>query len=88
MPKVRQLTVARPVCLGGHNLHTIINDDDGRAGAVRCSVCRQSSTKPKFCTTRCKGSAASKWAEAAKRMADNDVIDGGGHARMISGDVI
>ena len=37
--------------------------------------------------SRCKGSAATRWAEAIKQMADNGVADGGRH-RMISGDII
>ena len=55
---------------------------------VRCTICRVASAKPRFCMTRCKGSAADKWAKAAVTMADNGIADGGGHERMLSGDVI
>ena len=88
-PKRLPMIVARPVCLGGHDLLPLANRNGAeQSGMMRCSICRQSSAKPRFCMARCKGSAASKWAEAAKRMADNGVVDGGGHTRMISGDVI
>ena len=89
-PKMRPMIVARPFCLGGHALSPVAVKRVGseKGGIERCSICRQSSSKPRFCMSRCKGSAATKWAEAARRMADNGVIDGGGHARMISGEVI
>jgi len=89
-PKMRPMIVARPFCLGGHSLSPVVVKHGGveKGGLERCSICRQTSSKPRFCMARCKGSAATKWAEAARRMADNGVIDGGGHARMISGEVI
>ena len=88
-PKIVPMIVARPACLGGHDLLPLANRNGAKqSGVMRCSICRQSSAKPRFCMSRCKGSAASKWAEVAKRMADNRVVDGGGHTRMISGDVI
>ena len=78
----------RPVSLGGHALNpTGLADDKKTKGHSRCSLCRATSAKPSFCTTRCKGSAAARWAKAAKDMADNDAAGGGGHTRMISGHV-
>ena len=38
--------------------------------------------------TRCSGSAASQWAVAARTIAKNGGVDGGGHDRMLSGQVI
>ena len=80
------MIVARPPCLGGHTLTVTTNGTGHRVN--RCTVCRVTSAKPTFCMTRCKGSAVDRWAKVAKMMADNGVTDGGGHSRMLSGDVI
>jgi len=87
--RIAPMIVPRPACLGGHDLHPVNDHDGGKRGkALRCRLCRLTSAKPTFCRTRCKGSAATRWAEALKQMADNSVQDGGGHTRFISGDVI
>ena len=87
--RIAPMIVPRPVCLGGHDLRPVDSQCGGkRANAMRCTLCRLTSTKPTFCRTSCKGSATARWAEATKQMADNGVQDGGGHARLISGDII
>jgi len=58
-PKMRPPIEPRPVSLGGHALSpTGLADDRKTNGHMRCSLCRATSAKPSFCTTRCKGSAA------------------------------
>ena len=84
-PTLRPPTEPRPVSLGGHAISPVDGRVDGR---VWCSVCRATSSKPRFCMSRCTGSAAAKWAEAARKMANSGSADGGRHTRMISGSII
>ncbi|HUU60977.1 MAG TPA: reverse transcriptase domain-containing protein, partial [Acidimicrobiia bacterium] len=73
---------ARPPALGGH---TLVQTDGGMA----CRVCRhQSARGHRFAAERCPGSRATLWAALAQRAADVDRIDGGGHRRMLSGDLL
>ena len=51
-------------------------------------LCVHSSTNPRLCMWTCQGSVAEKWALAARKMVDNGTTDGGGHTRMLSGDLI
>ena len=73
---------ARPVALGGHLLQ---RSDRGWS----CVVCKCSSTKwSTLAPTRCSGSAADRWAKRAAEDAAAGRIDGGGHRRYLSDDVV
>ena len=63
-PKLRPMIVARPVCLGGHDLLPLANrNGEGQSGMMRCSICRQTSAKPRFCMARRK--LPNKWPTTA-----------------------
>jgi rubrerythrin len=72
----------RPAALGGHAL----SKDNG---VWRCGICWVKSKD--FCKLApkvCPGSAAMKWAQRAKVLAEQDFIDGGGHTTALSGSVL
>ena len=77
-----RVLTARPVQLGGHALVPA-----GRGW--RCTACRKHSASfGRLCGGRCQGSAASRWAARACADAAMGRADGGGHRRMLSGDVL
>ena len=72
----------RPPDLGGHCLRR-------RDGAWCCCVCMRCSTKwGVLAPQRCSGDAATRWAMKAEALAEHGNIDGGGHRRMLSGDIV
>ncbi len=81
-PVPPRLVEVRPPSLGGH---VIVHDPRG----ARCLICRRySKCYEKFARARCDGSAAARWAERAVADAEHGLADGGGHRRMMSGEVI
>ncbi len=81
-PLPPRLVEPRPPSLGGH---VIVRD----ARVARCIVCRRRSRRwDLFARGRCSGSAAARWADRAVADAEHDVADGGGHRRLLAGDVI
>ncbi len=73
---------ARPPALGGHVLRRV-------ARGWRCEQCRRSTASwSAMATKRCSGSAAEKWAKKAEELAVAGCVDGGGHCRQLSGQVI
>ena len=73
---------ARPEALGGHSLECV-------AGVWACKMCRyRSKGWENIAPSCCSGSAASRWAAKARMLAEHDHVDGGGHRRMLSGDLI
>ncbi len=78
-----QVVEPRPPSLGGH----VLQRDE--AGGWRCVVCRHGGRRwPVVARQRCPGSAAKRWAERASTLADGDAVEGDGHARVISGDIV
>ena len=83
-PRARQRRAvdARPVALGGHSL---VRSGNG----WRCTTCKRSSAKwARLAPAQCAGSAALRWARQAESMAACGGSDGGGHHRVLSGDVL
>ena len=77
-----RIVFARPVALGRH---TLVQAEQG----WRCTTCKRTSAKWKtIAPAQCDGSAARRWADKAAALADRDIIDGGGHRRILSGDVL
>jgi hypothetical protein len=73
----------RPKGLGGHSLQK-----DPRGG-WRCRVCKHHSINwSRIAPKRCVGSAISNWATAASKLAPQDVPQGGGHVRVLSGETL
>ncbi len=80
-PRAARHIEPRPPALGGHVLVH-------HGGVVRCVECRRHSRKvAAFVRGRCEGSAAARWADRAAADADAGISVGGGHHRMLSGDV-
>jgi hypothetical protein len=72
----------RPVQLGGHDLRLF-------GGLWKCSICKRSTATFKaLCGRKCEGSAVKVWAARAEADASRGRADGGGHRRMLSGDVL
>ncbi len=77
-----RLTEPRPPALGGHVLVF-------HGSVVSCVVCRRHSRKvAAFVRGRCPGSAAARWAERAEADAQLGIGAGGGHHRLLSGEVV
>jgi hypothetical protein len=77
---------ARPVSLGGHSL--VLEHKSERRG-WRCTVCKCASGQWRtIAPNRCEGSAAVRWAHKAQLLAEHGVAVGGGHSRLLSGDVM
>jgi hypothetical protein len=78
---VRALAI-RPVPLGGHDLRLV-------GKMWRCCICKHSTaTFSSLCGRKCAGSAVAAWAARAVEDAARGRSDGGGHRRMLSGDVL
>lgn len=85
-PHKHVTTHARRVQLGGHRLARV---EAGTKSVWRCTACRVSSAAwSKIAGQRCQGSAVHRWAHQASMWADSGVVQGGGHTRVMSGDVI
>ena len=72
----------RPVALGGHSL---------RHGGVywSCKRCKARSKQySKLAPQVCTGSAMLRWAEKAQTLTGTGIGDGGGHSRVLSGDLV
>ena len=81
-PIRRRRAELRPIDLGGHCLRQ-------RGKYWSCVVClRKSTTWNAIAPQRCTGDAAVRWAKKAEALAQHGVIDGGGHRRMLSGQVM
>jgi hypothetical protein len=77
---------ARPVACGGH---VLVQETKGERKGWKCATCKRgSATWRAIAGERCGGSAAVRWAEKAQLLADRGISVGGGHARMLSGEVI
>jgi hypothetical protein len=81
LKRPRCVVEPRPVQLGGHQRVR-------RDGRWFCLACRAFSRLPRFASQRCRGSAVQAWAERASADAERDVVDGGGHARRLTGPVL
>jgi hypothetical protein len=77
-----RVLIIRPVPLGGHDLR--------REGSNwRCAICKHATaTFTALCGRKCTGSAVSVWAARAVADAARGRADGGGHRRMLSGDIL
>ena len=72
----------RPAALGGHRLSR-------SGGCWSCKVCKAKSKQYwKLAPQRCAGPALARWAEKARALAGQHPADGGGHSRVLSGDVL
>jgi hypothetical protein len=72
----------RPVPLGGHDLRWT-------GKAWRCSICKRSTANfSSLCGRKCEGSAVAIWAARAVVDAARGCADGGGHLRMLTGDLL
>jgi hypothetical protein len=77
---------ARPSACGGHVLGQ--EDSTSRKG-WKCSVCKRCSASWRaIAGEKCRGSAAVRWAEKAQLLAERGISIGGGHSRLLSGDVM
>jgi hypothetical protein len=77
---------ARPVACGGH---TLIQEASGPRRGWKCTTCKRYSAKWRaIAGEKCGGSAALRWAEKAQQLADRGLALGGGHARMLSGNLV
>jgi hypothetical protein len=81
LKRPRGVVEPRPVQLGGHQRVR-------RNGRWFCLACRAFSRLPRFASQRCRGSAVQAWAERASADAGRDVVDGGGHARRLTGPLL
>ena len=72
---------ARPLELGGHKLVQ-------RGGRWLCLVCKRSARWEAIAPRACVESAAKRWARKAELLADTGRPDGGGHTRVLSGEVL
>jgi hypothetical protein len=77
---------ARPAALGGH---TLVQEHKSERRGWRCTSCKCSSGEWRtIAPNKCEGSAAVRWALKAQLLANNGMALGGGHTRMLSGDVM
>lgn len=82
LPRDVVVVAPRPLLLGGHALVAIV-------GGWTCLVCKARSKHWRLLAPgRCGGSAALRWATLAQTLAANGLHDGGGHSRVLSGDVL
>ena len=82
-PKPPTRIAARTWALGGHEL------DACPSGGWRCRVCRVKASRwNDIAGKKCGGSAAEAWAKAALAFSNQGVHTGGGHHRMLSGELI
>ena len=79
--KWKKVVELRPPTLGGHDLRK-------HGSWWRCTTCkRQSSSWCKIAPKECEGSCARKWAESAKKFAEQETTLGEGLVRAFSGDM-
>jgi hypothetical protein len=75
----------RPLQLGGHSL---VCTGEGAIRKWHCRQCKTvSATWAKIAGQKCSGSASERWAKQAMVWADAGATYGGGHTRVLSGDV-
>jgi hypothetical protein len=83
-PKLK--VFARPVACGGH---VLCRDSYSTRRNWRCNICKRSAESWRtIAGERCSGSAAVRWATKAQQLAEQGISLGGGHSRMLSGDVL
>ena len=84
---VRRQWMRRTPELGGHAPEKTCRN--GTRSGWRCKVCKhQSADFRKLASQRCEGSAASRWATKAVKLAEAGATVGRGHTRVLSGETL